>query len=63
MRTGSGSRFGGAIVIDISAWDANCPQHITPRFTERDLKPVVQELTDRIAELQAELAALKNDRV
>ena len=48
-----------AIVIEISAWDVNCPQHITPRFTEQDLKPVVQELTERIAMLESELDSLK----
>jgi hypothetical protein len=46
-----------AIVIEIAAWDVNCPQHITPRYTEVDLKPVVAELTQRIEELEAELAA------
>ena len=48
-----------AILIEISAWDVNCPQHITPRFTEQDLKPVVQELTERIAMLESELDSLK----
>jgi predicted pyridoxine 5'-phosphate oxidase superfamily flavin-nucleotide-binding protein len=27
-----------AIVIDIEAFDWNCPQHITPRFTEAEMK-------------------------
>jgi len=26
-----------AIRIHVEAWDMNCNQHITPRFTEREL--------------------------
>lgn len=25
------------VLIELTAWDLNCPQHITPRFSERDL--------------------------
>jgi hypothetical protein len=25
-----------AILIKIEAWDANCPQHITPRLTQQE---------------------------
>ena len=43
----------------IEAWDSNCPQHITPRFTAEDISPAMQKLRDRIAELEAEVAALR----
>ncbi len=43
-----------AIRFTIDAWDVNCPQHITPRYTEDDLRPILQELRDRIAELEEE---------
>ncbi len=43
------------IVCDVAALDWNCPQHITPRFSEADLVP----LTQRIAALEQENAALK----
>ncbi|UTW50502.1 pyridoxamine 5'-phosphate oxidase family protein [bacterium SCSIO 12827] len=46
-----------AVVFEIAAWDVNCPQHITPRFTEADVARAVQPLYDRIRELEAELAA------
>ncbi len=44
-----------AIVFEIEAWDVNCPQHITPRYTEEQVAQVVAKLTDRIAELEAEI--------
>ena len=47
------------IVIKVDAWDVNCPQHITPRFSEAELEPRVQGLHDRIAELEAEVESLQ----
>ncbi len=43
-------------LIDIAAFDWNCPQHITPRFTAEDVEAVVSPLRARIAELEAVLA-------
>lgn len=48
-----------AIVFIVEAWDANCSQHITPRYTEEDIVAAVQALRDRIAELEAENRALR----
>ncbi len=48
-----------AIVFDISAWDVNCPQHITPRYTDNQFGDVVQSLKARIAELETQLAAVE----
>ena len=45
-------------IIELEAFDWNCPQHITPRFTEAEMRDAVQPLHDRIAELEAQLAAL-----
>jgi len=45
-----------AIVLEIAAWDVNCPQHITPRFTEAEVAELMAPLKQRIAELEAELA-------
>jgi hypothetical protein len=42
------------IVFDVEAWNANYPQHITPRFTEEEIASTGQALRDRIAELEAE---------
>lgn len=51
-----------AIVFTIEAWDANCPQHITQRYTEEDIAATVQALHARIAELEAENRALRESR-
>jgi uncharacterized protein len=46
-----------AFLIDVAAFDWNCPQHITPRFTPDDIESYITPLQDRIAVLEAELAA------
>jgi predicted pyridoxine 5'-phosphate oxidase superfamily flavin-nucleotide-binding protein len=48
-----------ALVFTIEAWDVNCPQHITPRFTQNEIEPAVNSLRARIVELEAEVATLK----
>jgi len=45
-------------VIEVDAFDWNCPQHITARFTEAEVRSAAQPLHDRIAELEAKLASL-----
>ena len=45
-------------VIEVAAFDWNCPQHITSRFTEAEMRTIVQPLHDRVAELEAKLASL-----
>jgi predicted pyridoxine 5'-phosphate oxidase superfamily flavin-nucleotide-binding protein len=50
------------VVVDVEAYDWNCPQHITPRWTAAELAPRLAELRDRLAELEAENAALRADR-
>lgn len=44
-----------AIFFDITAWDVNCPQHITRRYTEDQVLNMVTPLKQRIAELEAQL--------
>jgi uncharacterized protein len=43
------------VLVTVSAWDANCPQHIPQLFTVAD----VADLVRRIDSLQAELARLR----
>jgi uncharacterized protein len=45
-----------AILFTIEAWDINCPQHIHKRYSQRQIKPVIEELQSRIADLETQLA-------
>jgi len=48
-----------AMLFKISAWDTNCPQHIPQKFDAADVAAALAARDARIAELEAELAALK----
>ena len=43
------------------AWDTNCPQHIPQKFDAADVAQALAMRDGRIAELEAELAALKGE--
>ena len=45
--------------LRLDAFDWNCPQHITPRFTEAEITEAIRPLRDRLAELEAENAELR----
>ena len=53
---GSEARPERAFVFEIEAWDVNCPQHITPRYTDAEIAPVIERLHQRIAALERKLA-------
>ncbi len=44
-------------VIKVEAFDWNCPQHITERYTVSDIEKSVSVLQQRITELETQLAA------
>ena len=55
------------IVLEIAAYDWNCPQHITPRYTAEEVETAFGSQRRRIADLEqdnkrmkAELQDLKN---
>ena len=48
-----------AFIIEIVGFDWNCPQHITPRFTEAEVKRGTQPLLDEIARLRDRVAILE----
>jgi len=47
------------IVITLEGFDWNCPQHITPRFTQDELAEALAPVRARIDALEAENAALR----
>ena len=58
--SGYAARPEQAIVFTLEAWDANCPQHITPRFTEAEYEGQLTDLHVRVRELEDELARLRD---
>lgn len=54
-----GARPEQAILFTIFAWDTNCPQHIPQRFDAADVAAALTERDRKIAELEAELAKLR----
>jgi len=51
-----GAKIERVFVLRVEGFDWNCPQHITPRYTEDEIADI---LGPRIAALEAELARLK----
>lgn len=45
--------------IEVVAFDWNCPQYITPRYTVGEIQELIAPLQRRIAELEAELKSAK----
>jgi len=59
MPQGYKARPEQVILFRISAWDTNCPQHIPQKFDAADVTAALAARDTRIAELEAELAALR----
>lgn len=59
MPEGYRARPEQAILFTVSAWDANCPQHIPQRFEAADVAAALAERDRRIEALQAEIAGLR----
>ena len=51
-----------AIVFTLEAWDVNCQQHITARYSEAEIAPAIDRLGARIRDLEEEVARLKRER-
>jgi len=56
------ARVERAVTIAVEAFDWNCPQHITPRYSMEEIEIMAEPLARRIAELEAERDALKAGR-
>jgi hypothetical protein len=59
MPPGYKARPEQAILFTVTAWDANCPQHIPQRFEAADVAAALAERDDRIAALEAEIKQLR----
>jgi predicted pyridoxine 5'-phosphate oxidase superfamily flavin-nucleotide-binding protein len=49
-----------AIVVSVDAYDWNCPQHITPRYTLDELEPRLAALRNRVNALETENATMRS---
>ncbi|MCH0541213.1 pyridoxamine 5'-phosphate oxidase family protein [Streptomyces sp. MUM 203J] len=50
------------VLIEVEAFDWNCPQHIEPRYTVAEVEDAIAPLRKRMAELEAENERLKAER-
>ena len=62
MPQGYKARPEQVILFKVVAWDLNCPQHIPQKFDSADVAAALASRDARIAELEAELAALKGEK-
>jgi predicted pyridoxine 5'-phosphate oxidase superfamily flavin-nucleotide-binding protein len=49
------------IIIQVEAFHWNCPKYITPRFTEAQVRHVIDPLMKRIKDLEGELARISTE--
>jgi predicted pyridoxine 5'-phosphate oxidase superfamily flavin-nucleotide-binding protein len=59
MTPGYKGRPERALLAHVEAFDWNCPQHITPRFTEAELDTILEAVRLRIERLETENASLR----
>ncbi|MBJ2122547.1 pyridoxamine 5'-phosphate oxidase family protein [Arthrobacter sp. MSA 4-2] len=48
-----------AVIVEVEAYDWNCPRHITPRYTLAELEEIIDPVRQRVGRLEAENAALR----
>jgi predicted pyridoxine 5'-phosphate oxidase superfamily flavin-nucleotide-binding protein len=53
------ARIERVAIFEVVAFDWNCPQHITQRFTLEEVEAAAQPLRARIADLEAKLLAVR----
>jgi predicted pyridoxine 5'-phosphate oxidase superfamily flavin-nucleotide-binding protein len=49
------------IIFDLEAYDWNCPQHITQRYTREEIEEAFGPKLQRLAELEEEVAKLRGE--
>jgi predicted pyridoxine 5'-phosphate oxidase superfamily flavin-nucleotide-binding protein len=62
MPTGYKARPEQVILFKVSTWDTNCPQHIPQKFDAADVAAALAARDARVAELEAEVAGLKDNK-
>lgn len=55
------ARIERGMIISVEGYDWNCPQHVTPRFSQSQVMSIVTPLNERIVELETVLR-LGNNR-
>ncbi len=53
------ARVERGVAITVEAFDWNCPQHITPRFSAAEIDTTVVQLAARVKELEAALSSVQ----
>jgi len=56
---GISGRMEALVIVEVVAFEWNCPKQITPRFTAEQVRTVTDPMQQRITELEAELAAMR----
>jgi predicted pyridoxine 5'-phosphate oxidase superfamily flavin-nucleotide-binding protein len=51
-----------AVVFHVEAFDWNCPQHITPRYTADEVRAISRPLHARIEQLESEIRELRGKK-
>jgi ferredoxin-NADP reductase/predicted pyridoxine 5'-phosphate oxidase superfamily flavin-nucleotide-binding protein len=54
------ARVERGFIIKIAAFDWNCPQHITPRYSEAEISTLIEPLEQKIKQLEAQNTSYKN---
>ena len=51
-----------AMILHVEAFDWNCPQHITPRYTINEIRSMTAPLHEHIEKLEKEIVRLKDNK-
>src|SRR5262245_28712529 len=56
------ARIECAMILHVEAFDWNCTQHITPRYTTEEIQPLIAPLYEQIEKLEDENRRLRDQR-
>ena len=51
-----------AMILHVEAFDWNCPQHITPRYTMDEIKQMIAPMAEHISKLEEKISELKDKK-